>query len=113
MTSKMLLALALLAFLAASPPSAAALKFGPTPVSVDTEVLIVGRPARLTCNFVKYRTETVREVDWFVAYSGFRAKVFHFSPTTGAREGSQYPFVRTDEAAATDSELTLTITDFR
>ncbi len=41
-----------------------ALKFGPTPVSVDTEVLIVGRPATLECNYVKYRTETVREVEW-------------------------------------------------
>ena len=93
--------------------SVSSLKFGPRPVSVDTEVLIVGRPATLTCNYVKYRTETVREVDWYVGYSGFRTRVFHFSTTTGAKEGSQLPFARTEEATATESQLKLTLTEFR
>lgn len=47
-----------------------ALRFAHNPVSVDTEVLIVGRPARLTCNYVKYRTESVREISWFIGYAG-------------------------------------------
>jgi hypothetical protein len=51
------------------------LRFGPKSVSVDTEVLIVGRPARLTCNYVKYRTENVRDIRWYAGYTGFRTKV--------------------------------------
>ncbi len=106
------LLLLLLAASSSSPVSG--LKFGPNPVSVDTEVLVVGQPARLTCNFVKYRTEAVREVDWFAGYSGFRTRVFHYSATTGAREASELPFIRAVEAAtATDSEISVELTEFR
>ncbi len=93
--------------------STAALKFGPTAVTVDTEVLIVGRQATLTCNYVKFRTETVREIDWFAGYSGFRTRIFHYSTTTGDREGSRLPFIKTEDATATDSELVITLTEFR
>ena len=60
------------------------LRFAHHPVSVDSEVLIVGRPARLTCNFVKYRTESVREITWYLGYSGFNSKIFHYAVTTGS-----------------------------
>ena len=59
------------------------LRFAHNPVSVDSEVLIVGRPARLTCNFVKYRTESVREITWYLGYAGFNTKIFHYAVTTG------------------------------
>jgi hypothetical protein len=33
---------------------------------------------RLTCNYVKYRTEAVREISWYVGYSGFSTKIFTY-----------------------------------
>ena len=36
---------------------------------------IVGRPAKLTCNYVKFRTESVREIAWFAGYNGINTKV--------------------------------------
>ena len=54
---------------------ATALRFSNDPITVDTDVILVNQPAKLTCNYVKFRTETVREISWFIAYSGFRSKV--------------------------------------
>jgi hypothetical protein len=63
-------------------------------VTVDTQVLIVGRPARLKCNFVKYRTEAVREIKWFAGYTGFTSKIFEYSVTTGKKEATPLSFIR-------------------
>ena len=107
---KFLLLLSLSALLAAF---AEGLRFGHNPVTVDTEALIVGKPAKLTCNFVKYRTESVREISWFLGYSGFNTKIFSYAVSTGVKEGSSFPWILTDEASATDSELTVTLSSFR
>ncbi|XP_059091785.1 uncharacterized protein LOC131887243 [Tigriopus californicus] len=106
-------ALILFSFLLCLSPSTFGLRFAHEPVTVDTDVLIVGKPARLTCNFVKYRTESVREITWFLGYSGFRTKIFGYAVSTGVKEGSNFPFVSVDEHSVTDSELTITLTDFR
>ncbi len=103
----------LLILLASVFPSAQGLRFGPSPVSVDSVVLIVNRPATLTCHYVKYRTESIREIDWFVAYSGFRTKIFHLSVTSGTKEKSVYPFIQTDDVSADHEHLTVTLTEFR
>ena len=89
------------------------LRFTSEPVTVDSKVLMVGRPARLTCNFVKYRTENVREIKWFVAYTGFRSEIFRYIISTGQKKGSAYPFIKTDAATVTEKELTITLQDFR
>jgi hypothetical protein len=52
-----------------------ALRFAPSPITVDTEVILINRPATLTCNYVKFKTESVREITWYAAYEGFRSKV--------------------------------------
>ncbi|TRY69038.1 hypothetical protein TCAL_16484 [Tigriopus californicus] len=59
------------------------------------------------------RTESVREITWFLGYSGFRTKIFGYAVSTGVKEGSNFPFVSVDEHSVTDSELTITLTDFR
>jgi hypothetical protein len=50
----------LLLFAALLVAAAEGLRFGHDPVTVDTGVLVVGQPSRLTCNYVKYRTEARR-----------------------------------------------------
>ena len=52
-----------------------ALRFSHVPVEVDSDVILVNKPAELKCNYVKFRTETVREINWFISYPGFSAKV--------------------------------------
>ena len=52
-----------------------ALRFSHVPITVDSDVILVNKPAELTCNYVKFRTETVREINWFITYQGFSAKV--------------------------------------
>ncbi len=37
---------------------------------------VIGRPAKLTCNYVKFRTESVREITWFAGYNGINTKVW-------------------------------------
>ena len=45
------------------------------PITVDTDVILVGKPAILKCNYMKFRTENVREISWYIAYDGFKSKV--------------------------------------
>ena len=115
-------------------------RFAHNPVTVDTEAskmnlhcnsvqnqiivsplpqaIIVGRPARLKCNYVKYRTESVRQIKWFAGYksssgSSFSSKIFDFAVTTGKKEKTDLAFIRVDEASATEEELTVTLLEFR
>ena len=86
--------------------------------NVSAQAIIVGRPARLKCNYVKYRTESVRQIKWFAGYksssgSSFRSKIFDFAVTTGKKETTPLAFIRVDEASATEEELTMTLTEFR
>ena len=80
---------------------------------MSPQAIIVGRPARLKCNYVKYRTESVRQIKWFAGYPGFKSKIFDFAVTTGKKETTPLSFIRVDEASATEEELTMTLTDFR
>ena len=82
------------------------------------QAIIVGRPARLKCNYVKYRTESVRQIKWFAGYksssgSSFSSKIFDFAVTTGKKEKTDLAFIRVDEASATEEELTVTLLEFR
>ena len=52
-----------------------ALRFSHVPITVDSDVILINKPAELSCNYVKFRTETVREINWFITYQGFSAKV--------------------------------------
>ena len=90
----------------------------PVKTCILPQAIIVGRPARLKCNYVKYRTESVRQIKWFAGYksssgSSFRSKIFDFAVTTGKKESTPLAFIRVDEASATEDELTMTLTEFR
>ena len=51
------------------------LRFSTPAITVDSDAIIVNRPAKLTCNYVKFRTESVRGIGWYLSYEGFRSKV--------------------------------------
>ena len=80
---------------------------------LESQAIIVGRPARLKCNYVKYRTESVRHINWFVGYDTISLKIFDFAVTTGRKESPPLAFITVDEASATEDELTITLTEFR
>ena len=50
------------------------MKPGPA-VTSNMDFLMVGVPARLTCNYIAYRSETVREITWYAGYNGMSSKV--------------------------------------
>ncbi len=52
-----------------------ALRFDTEPVTADTGVLTVNNPSKLTCNYVKFSTENVREIVWYAGYNGMKTKV--------------------------------------
>jgi len=83
------------------------------PITVDTDVILVGKPAILKCNYMKFRTENVREISWYIAYDGFKSKIFNYLVTKGKKEESIYSFVKTDSNSATENDLTITMREFR
>ena len=93
--------------------SALALRFAHFPVTVDTDVLVVGKPSKLTCNYVKFRIESVREITWFAGYNGMKMKIFSYNVGTEEKEGSSYSYIKTDESSATDNSLIITLPEFR
>ena len=44
-------------------------------VTSSSDVLMVGVPARLTCNYIKYQSEKIREITWYAGYNGMSRKV--------------------------------------
>jgi|ERR1712029_776567 len=90
------------------------LRFGPFPVTVDSQVLFVGRPSTLTCNYSKYRSEKVREITWFAGYDGIKMKFFNYNVATDTKEGSrQTTWIKADDASATVNQLSVTLPEFR
>jgi len=90
-----------------------ALRFSHVPITVDSDVILVNKPAELTCNYVKFRTETVREINWFISYQGFSAKVFTYHVSTGKKINSIYSHIKTMDNTATESKLTIILPEFR
>merc|ERR1719331_3396235 len=90
-----------------------ALRFSHVPITVDSDVILVNKPAELTCNYVKFRTETVREINWFISYQGFSAKVFTYHISTGKKINSIYSHIKTMDNTATESKLTIVLPEFR
>ena len=76
-------------------------------------MIIVGRPARLNCNYIKSNKESVHSIKWFAAYSGVRSKIFELNVATGAVQASPLSFITVDGATATDDEVAVTLTEFR
>ena len=44
-------------------------------ITSSSDILMVGVPARLTCNYIKYQSERVREITWYAGYNGMSRKV--------------------------------------
>ena len=43
-------------------------------ITSSSDILMVGVPARLTCNYIKYQSEKVREITWYAGYNGMSRK---------------------------------------
>lgn len=62
-------------FLVLTTVTVSSLRFDSEPVTADTGVLTVNNPSKLTCNYVKFSTENVREIIWYAGYNGMKTKV--------------------------------------
>ena len=70
-----------------------------------TQVIIVGQPTRLNCNYVKQRSDSVHSVRWYAGYSGVKSKILDLTVETGDKETSPLSFITVDEDSATDDEV--------
>ena len=52
-----------------------ALRLRDPAVITNSDILMVGQPARLTCNYLKASSEKVREIIWYAGYAGINSKV--------------------------------------
>ena len=62
-----------------------ALRFAPTPITVEPYDVTLNQPVHLTCNYIKYRKENVNGITWYVTSEGYRHKV----PNASTRNGAQ------------------------
>ena len=69
------------------------------------QVIVVGRPTRLHCNYVKQRQDNVDTIKWTVGYSGFKSTIFEFNVETGKKDTTPNSFITVDGDSATDDEV--------
>ena len=67
--------LLLVAIIAANNEIVQALRMKDPAITSSSDILMVGVPARLTCNYIKYQSERVREITWYAGYNGMSRKV--------------------------------------
>ena len=48
---------------------------GQEAITSSSDILMVGVPARLTCNYIKFQSEKIREITWYAGYNGMSRKV--------------------------------------
>ena len=58
-----------------------ALRMKDPAITSSSDILMVGVPARLTCNYIKYQSERVREITWYAGYNGMSRKVLNINWT--------------------------------
>ena len=63
------------AIIAANNEIVQALRMKDPAITSSSDILMVGVPARLTCNYIKYQSERVREITWYAGYNGMSRKV--------------------------------------
>ena len=67
--------LLLVAIIAVNNEIVQALRMKDPAITSSSDILMVGVPARLTCNYIKYQSERVREITWYAGYNGMSRKV--------------------------------------
>ena len=50
-------------------------KFTPITVAPDPETILLNKPVELTCNYVKFQSENVREITWYITADDYKHKV--------------------------------------
>jgi len=90
-----------------------ALRMKDPAITSSSDILMVGVPARLTCNYIKYQSERVREITWFAGYNGMSRKIFHHDIAGGQSKASVHSWIKAEEGSATEKELSITLPEFR
>ena len=70
-----LMVLVLVAVIASKDGIVNGLRMKQPAITSSSDILMVGVPARLTCNYIKYQSERVREITWYAGYNGMSRKV--------------------------------------
>jgi len=82
-------------------------------ITSSSDILMVGVPARLTCNYIKYQSEKVREITWYAGYNGMSRKIFHHDIAGGQSKASVHSWIKPEDGTATAEELSVTLPEFR
>jgi len=86
---------------------------GQEAITSSSDILMVGVPARLTCNYIKFQSEKIREITWYAGYNGMSRKLFHNDIAGGQSKASVHSWIKAEDGTATDKELTITLPEFR
>jgi len=101
------------AIIAANNEIVQALRMKDPAITSSSDILMVGVPARLTCNYIKYQSERVREITWYAGYNGMSRKIFHHDIAGGQSKASVHSWIKAEEGSATEKELSITLPEFR
>jgi len=105
--------LLLVGIIAANNEMVQALRMKDPAITSSSDILMVGVPARLTCNYIKYQSERVREITWYAGYNGMSRKIFHHDIAGGQSKASVHSWIKAEEGSATEKELSITLPEFR
>jgi len=89
------------------------LRMKPVAITSSSDILMVGVPARLTCNYIKYQSEKIREITWYAGYNGMSRKIYHHDIAGGQSKPSIHGWIKPEEGTANEKELSITLPEFR
>ncbi|CAB4054197.1 unnamed protein product [Lepeophtheirus salmonis] len=91
-----------------------ALRFTHDPIQMDKGVMEIGTKTKLTCNYVRFRTESIRHIAWRFEYNGVAGKFYDYHVATGAKNPTSYSFITIPEdGEINEKEIEIILNDFR
>ncbi|XP_040566342.1 uncharacterized protein [Lepeophtheirus salmonis] len=96
------------------PAANMALRFTHDPIQMDKGVMEIGTKTKLTCNYVRFRTESIRHIAWRFEYNGVAGKFYDYHVATGAKNPTSYSFITIPEdGEINEKEIEIILNDFR
>jgi len=82
-------------------------------ITAGSDILAVGVPVKLTCNYFKFMTEKIRKITWYAGYDGMSSKILEHQVNGITKSNGVYSWINVNVRTATADELTITLPEFR
>jgi len=79
----------------------------------DEGALMVGQFSSLSCNFIKWRQETISKIVWSISYKGVSSNVFTSFFETGAKDAPNSRYFKVDPNSSGEKVVRLMLQDDR